>query len=79
MTALAIGPPSAPPAISPRSVPGALWIITATATCGSSAGANDVNQAYGGTDSTPLWAVPVLPATSMLAMAAGLAVPWATV
>ena len=42
----------------------AFWIMIATATCGSSAGAKDTNQAYGGTSGMPLCAVPVLPATS---------------
>ena len=54
-------------------------IITATATSGFSAGANETNQAYGGTLSMPLCAVPVLPATSTPGIAAGLAVPLSTV
>src|SRR4051812_22267294 len=83
MTALAIGPPSVPPWIS--SV-GWLtcWIITQTATFGDAAGANPTNQAYGGTSLPsgfvrPLCAVPVLPATWMPGIAAGVAVPFCTV
>ena len=65
---LAIGPPSVPPAISSRAV--ALdWTSTATATFGSSAGANEANQAYGGRESVDS-AVPVLPATRTPGIAA---------
>ena len=78
MTALAIGPPSGRRR-SRRGRCRRFWIITATATCGSSAGANETNQAYGGTSSRPLCAVPVLPATSSRGSAAGLAVPLSTV
>ena len=69
MTALAIGPPSRPPAMSP----GAVLLdctSTATATLGSSAGAKEVNQAYGGRESVDS-AVPVLPATRTPGIAAG--------
>ena len=44
MTAFAIGPASRPPAMSSLAT-GAFWIITATATWGSSAGASDTNHA----------------------------------
>src|SRR3954452_18747485 len=57
----------------------AFWITTATATSGSCAGANETNQAYGGTSGLPLWAVPVLPATWTPGMAPGVAVPLLTV
>ena len=71
MTALAIGP--AEPAAGDLAAGdvGAPGSSTATATCGSSAGANEMNQAYGGLVDWPLWAVPVLPATSTPGIAAG--------
>ena len=72
----AIGPPRAPPAISLRPV---LLDCTRTATAifGLSAGANPVNQAYGGR-SAVLCAVPVLPATLTPEIRAGVPVPRST-
>src|SRR5690606_17369038 len=60
-TALAIGAATRPPVASEPMEP-PCSTTTATATCGSSAGANPVNQACGET-SREVWAVPVLPAT----------------
>ena len=76
MTDLAIGAASPLPEISSRSTP-ASWTSTATATFGSSAGANDTNQAYGGRPGA-LCAVPVLPATRTPGICAVTAVPWST-
>src|SRR4029079_17802212 len=83
MTSLAIGPPRVPPWISSVGW-STCWSITQTATFGDWAGANPTNQAYGGTSLPsgfvrPLWAVPVLPATWMPGIAAGVAVPLCTV
>ena len=52
MTALAIGPPSCAAGDLAALGAGALSIITATATSGSSAGAKEMNQAYGATSSS---------------------------
>ena len=73
MTARAMGPARRPPAISSRAV-SLDSTSTATATLGSSAGANDTNQAYGGRSGVDC-AVPVLPPTSTPAMRADVAVP----
>ena len=76
MTLRAIGAASPLPEISPRGTDGSS-ISTATATWGSSAGANEMNQAYGAW-STPRCAVPVLPATLIPGICAVPAVPWST-
>src|SRR6188472_4043305 len=76
ITDLAIGAASPLPEMASRSTP-ASWTSTATATFGSSAGANDTNQAYGGRPGA-LCAVPVLPATRTPGIWAETAVPWST-
>src|SRR5262249_61865172 len=71
----AIGAAPSPPVASlPTSPP--CSTMTATATCGSSAGANETNHACG----APLWfwAVPVLPATETPGMRAAVPVPFST-
>src|SRR5690606_17201480 len=70
MTPAAIGAATREPVASlPRSPPSST--TTATATWGSSAGANAVNHAEGATPSVPDWAVAVLPAAATPAIWAG--------
>ena len=76
MTALAIGAATRPPR---GLVAGGAAVLdtTATATCGSSAGAKAVNHACGAWPSA-CWAVPVLPATGTPAICAAVPVPSST-